>query len=136
MEQWRTNLGEARKALEGAQAVQKEFYDRDRKDVQFALGDRLLISKKHLSLPMDRDVPWKLRSLYDGDYPVTRRFSAGPMATHTPTNWTCLRRWCAKGCTTYSPPKSWLNSGATPSSRPNSKRKQRRVLWMAAPSTW
>ena len=51
MEQWRSNLGEARKALESAQTVQKESYDRDRKDVQFALGDRLLISKKHLSLP-------------------------------------------------------------------------------------
>ena len=72
MQQWRNNLGDARKALEVAQAVQSQLYDRSRKDVQFALGDRLLISRKHLSIPADRDVPWKLKALYDGDYPVTK----------------------------------------------------------------
>jgi hypothetical protein len=75
MQQWRNNLGDARKALEVAQEVQSKLYDRSRKDVQFALGDRLLISRKHLSIPADRNVPWKLKALYDGDYPVTKVFS-------------------------------------------------------------
>ena len=72
MTQWRNNLGDARKALQVAQDVQSRLYDRSRKAVLFAVGDRLLISKKHLSIPADRDVPWKLRALYDGDYPVTQ----------------------------------------------------------------
>lgn len=32
----------------------------------------MLLSRKHLSMPHDRDVPWKLRSQYDGDYPITK----------------------------------------------------------------
>ena len=75
MQQWRNNLGDARKALMVAQAVQSDLYDRSRKEVQFALGDRMLISRKHLSIPADRDVPWKLRALYDGDYPVIKVLS-------------------------------------------------------------
>jgi hypothetical protein len=45
------------------------------KAVQFAIGDRLLISRKHLSIPADRDVPWKLRALHHGDYPVIKVLS-------------------------------------------------------------
>ena len=72
MQQWRDNLSSARHSLETAQASQSESYNRDRTDVQFALGDRMLLSRKHLSMPHDRDVPWKLRSQYDGDYPITK----------------------------------------------------------------
>lgn len=72
MQKWRQNLNEARQAMERAQAVQKEHFDRNRRDVQYALGDRLLISKKDLSLPAERDVPWKLQALYDGPYKVTK----------------------------------------------------------------
>jgi hypothetical protein len=72
MKQWRTNLGDARHALEKSQILQKEFYDRHRTDVQYAVGNRSLISKKHLSLPAERDVPWKLRALYDDPYDVTK----------------------------------------------------------------
>jgi len=68
-------LGDARKALQIAQTVQSKLYDRSRKAVEFAIGDRLLISRKHLSIPADRDVPWKLRALYDGDYPVIKVLS-------------------------------------------------------------
>jgi hypothetical protein len=75
MQQWRDNLGDARKALQIAQTVQSKLYDRSRKAVEFAIGDRLLISRKHLSIPADRDVPWKLRALYDGDYPVIKVLS-------------------------------------------------------------
>ena len=32
----------------------------------------MLVSKKYLTLPAERDVPWKLRSLWDGLYPVTQ----------------------------------------------------------------
>jgi transposase InsO family protein len=75
MQRWRHDLDEARQAMERAQAVQKEHFDRNRQDVQFALGDRLLISKKDLSLPAERDVPWKLQALYDGPYKVTKVLS-------------------------------------------------------------
>jgi hypothetical protein len=72
MQQWRNNLSDARHFLETAQASQSESYNRGRTDVQFALGDRMLLSRIHLSMPHDRDVPWKLRSQYDGDYPITK----------------------------------------------------------------
>jgi predicted transcriptional regulator len=60
MQKWRHNLDEARQAMERAKAVRKEYFDRNRQDVQYALSDRLLISKKDLSLLAERDVPWKL----------------------------------------------------------------------------
>jgi hypothetical protein len=85
MQQWRNNLGDARKALQVAQAVQSNLYDRSRKAVQFAIGDRLLISRNHLSIPADKDVPLKLRALYDGDYPVIKVLSR-PDGTALPTN--------------------------------------------------
>jgi hypothetical protein len=72
MQQWRDNLSDARQSLETAQAAQSKSYNQGRTDVQFALGDRMLLSRKHLSMPHDRDVPWKLRSQYDGDYPITK----------------------------------------------------------------
>jgi hypothetical protein len=72
MQQWRDNLSDARHSLETAQAAQSKSYNHGRTDVQFALGDRMLLSRKHLSMPYDRDVPWKLRSQYDGDYPITK----------------------------------------------------------------
>lgn len=72
MQQWRNNLSEARQSLEKAQASQSATYNQGRTDVQFALGDRMLLSRKHLSMPHERDVPWKLRSQYDGDYPITK----------------------------------------------------------------
>jgi hypothetical protein len=71
MQQWRDNLSDARHFLETAQASQSESYNRGRTDVQFALEDRMLLSRIHLSMPHNRDVPWKLRSQYDGDYLVT-----------------------------------------------------------------
>ena len=75
MQQWRDNLSDARHYLETAQAAQSTAYDQERTDVQFALGDRMLVSRKHLSAPADRDVPWKLKALYDGAYPVTKVLS-------------------------------------------------------------
>jgi len=69
-----TLIGEAQQALERAQAVQKEYFNRNHQDVQYALGDRLLISKKDLPLPAERDVPWKSQALYDGPYKVTKIF--------------------------------------------------------------
>jgi hypothetical protein len=75
-EKWRRDLADARLKLERAQLLQKLYYDRRRKQVTYEVGDRLLISKKHLTLPADRDLPWKLRALWDGPYPVTQVLKA------------------------------------------------------------
>ena len=32
----------------------------------------MLVSKKYLTLPAERDVPWKLRATWDGPYPITK----------------------------------------------------------------
>ena len=72
MEKWRRNLSDARLKMEKAQLLQKHYFDARRKEVEFQLGDRLLVSKKHMTLPADRDLPWKLRSLWEGPYTVTR----------------------------------------------------------------
>ena len=72
MEKWRFNLADARVRMEKAQLLHKRYYDAKRRHVEFALGDRLLVSKKHLTLPAERDVPWKLRSLWDGPYKVIK----------------------------------------------------------------
>eukprot|EP00976_Prorocentrum_cordatum_P098075 1191254-Prorocentrum_minimum.AAC.1 len=58
--------------MEKAQLLQKHYFDAKRKHVEFQLNDRLLVSKKHLTLPADRDLPWKLRSLWEGPYRVIK----------------------------------------------------------------
>eukprot|EP00959_Pyramimonas_sp_CCMP1952_P227444 4755452-Pyramimonas_sp.AAC.1 len=70
MESWRRNLADARAKMEKAQLLQQRYYNVKRKQVEFQLGDRLLVSKKHLTLPAERDLPWKLRALWDGPYEV------------------------------------------------------------------
>ena len=72
MDNWRRNLADARTKMEKAQLLQKHYYDAKRKQVEFQLNDRLLVSKKHLTLPADRDLPWKLRSLWEGPYRVIK----------------------------------------------------------------
>ena len=73
MERWRRNLTDARLKMEKAQLLQKRYYDRHRRpEVHHELGDMLLVSKKHLTLPVDRDLPWKLRALWDGPYKVVK----------------------------------------------------------------
>eukprot|EP00959_Pyramimonas_sp_CCMP1952_P188206 3935788-Pyramimonas_sp.AAC.1 len=72
METWRRNLTDARTKMQKAHLLQKRYFDCNRKEIEFSLGDRLLVSKKHLTLPVDRDLPWKLRSLWDGPYKVIK----------------------------------------------------------------
>lgn len=72
VENWRKNLAEARMNMERAQKAYKRNFDGNRKHVEYSMGDRLLVSQKHLTLPKDRDTPWKLRALYDGPYEVTK----------------------------------------------------------------
>ena len=70
MERWRRDLTDARSKMEKAQLLQQKYYNRRRKQVEFYVGDYLLVSKKHLTLPAERDLPWKLRALWDGPYKV------------------------------------------------------------------
>ena len=74
MEDWRRNLADARLKMERAQVLNKHYYDAKRKHVEYELGDLLLVSKRHLTLPVDRDTPWKLRSLFEGPYKITKVF--------------------------------------------------------------
>jgi hypothetical protein len=74
-EKGRRDLADARPKRERAQRLQKLHYDRRRKP--YEVGDRLLIVKKHLTQPADRDLPGKRRALWDGPYPVTRVLKDG-----------------------------------------------------------
>ena len=69
---WRRSLADARLCMERAQALQSKYYNAGRSPrvVEYKAGDMLLLSKKHLTLPAERDTPWKLRALYDGPFPV------------------------------------------------------------------
>ena len=76
MEKWRKALADARQKMLKAQLVQKHYYDQRKRELKgpaqegHQVGDMLLLSKKHLTLPAERDTPWKLRALFDGPYPV------------------------------------------------------------------
>ena len=61
-----------------AQARQEAFANRKRREVTFAVGDKVLLSAKALSLASDRTGTPKLRDRYVGPFAVVRR--VGPVA--------------------------------------------------------
>lgn len=62
---------EAKRAIEKAQERQRKYADQHRRDVTFAVGDKVLLSTDHLQLVGDRRTP-KFSERFIGPFPIQR----------------------------------------------------------------
>ena len=69
------NLQAAQEALTRAQQRQASYADADRRELELAVGDRVLLSTEHLQL-RDAERTRKLTSKYIGPFHITRKVSA------------------------------------------------------------
>lgn len=66
-----TGITEAKRAIEKAQERQRKYADQHRRDVTFAVGDKVLLSTDHLQLVGDRRTP-KFSERFIGPFDIQR----------------------------------------------------------------
>jgi hypothetical protein len=71
IEQLRLALQKAKRSIEKAQDRQRHYADQRRREVKFAVGDRVLLSTEHLKLIGDRRTP-KFAAKYIGPFNIKR----------------------------------------------------------------
>ena len=73
-------ISPARDCLISAQARMKKLADQRRRDLEFSVGDEVLLSTKHLRTPVGR----KLANKWTGPFPVVRRVGAAAYELNLP----------------------------------------------------
>ena len=79
-EVWR----DARVQMEKAVATQKAYYDRKHRDMQFAVGDSVLLSTQNLRL---KGIPHKLQRKFCGPYKILEKIGAQAYRLQLPDTW-------------------------------------------------
>ena len=79
-EVWRS----ARAQMEKAVMTQKKFYDSKHRDVQFAIGDTVLLSTQNLRL---KGIPYKLQWKFCGPYKILEKIGAQAYRLKLPDTW-------------------------------------------------
>ena len=110
-------VSEAKRCLEKAQQRAKAFADRNRREVEFAVGDQVLISTKNLKLRVRKDT--KLLPKFVGPVTILRRIGPVAYKLELPPNWkvhnvfhvSLLRRYVRRGNAGHvsAPPSEWLS---------------------------
>jgi hypothetical protein len=83
---WRTALQQASDNTARQQRRQKKYADRTRREVRFAVGDRVLLSTQHLKLIGERKRARKLTERYVGPYRVKRVVNANAYELELPAS--------------------------------------------------
>ena len=79
-EVWRS----ARAQMEKAVVAQKQYYDKKHRDVQFAVGDTVLLSTQNLRL---KGIPHKLQRKFCGPYKILEKIGAQAYRLKLPDSW-------------------------------------------------
>ena len=74
----------ARVQMEKAMVAQKRYYDQKHRDIQFAVGDMVLLSTQNLRL---KGIPHKLQRKFCGPYKVLERIGAQAYRLKLPDTW-------------------------------------------------
>ena len=74
----------AQEQMKKAVTTQKAYYDRKHRDVQFRVGDSVLLSTQNLRL---KGIPHKLQRKFCGPYKVLERIGAQAYRLQLPTTW-------------------------------------------------
>ena len=106
----------AKKSLEQAQQRAKAYADKGRREVDFTVGDKVLISTKNLKLKVRKDT--KLLPKYVGPVTILKRIGPVAYKLELPPQWrihdvfhaSLLRRYIERGDTGHvaAPPTEWL----------------------------
>jgi hypothetical protein len=83
---WRAALQQASDNTTQQQRRQKKYADRTRREVRFAVGDRVLLSTQHLKLIGERKRARKLTERYVGPYRVKRVVNANAYELELPAS--------------------------------------------------
>ena len=70
--------------MEKAVAAQKAYYDRKHKDIQFAVGDSVLLSTQNLRF---KGIPHKLQRKFCGPYKALEKIGAQAYRLQLPDTW-------------------------------------------------
>ena len=70
--------------MEKAVATQKAYYDRKHRDMQFAVGDSVLLSTQNLRL---KGIPHKLQRKFCGPYKILEKIGAQAYRLQLPDTW-------------------------------------------------
>ena len=79
-EVWRS----ARAQMEKAVVAQKRYYDQKHRDIQFAVGDTVLLSTQNLRL---KGIPHKLQRKFCGPYKILEKIGAQAYRLKLPDTW-------------------------------------------------
>ena len=79
-EVWR----QARVQMEKAVAIQKSYYDKKHRDIQFSVGDLVLLSTQNLRL---KGIPHKLQRKFCGPYKILERIGTQAYRLKLPDSW-------------------------------------------------
>ena len=79
-EVWRS----ARANMEKAVVAQKRYYDQKHRDIQFAVGDMVLLSTQNLRL---KGIPHKLQRKFCGPYKIVEKIGAQAYRLKLPDSW-------------------------------------------------
>ena len=106
----------AKTCLQQAQQRAKEYADKNRREVNYEVGDKVLISTKNLKLKVRKDT--KLLPKYVGPVSIVKRIGPVAYKVELPPNWkvhdvfhaSLLRKYVQRGGAGHvaAPPAEWL----------------------------
>ena len=70
--------------MEKAVAIQKSYYDKKHRDIQFSVGDLVLLSTQNLRL---KGIPHKLQRKFCGPYKIMERIGTQAYRLKLPDSW-------------------------------------------------
>ena len=74
----------ARAQMEKAVAIRKSYYDKKHRDVQYTVGDLVLLSTQNLRL---KGIPHKLQRKFCGPYKILEKIGAQAYRLQLPNTW-------------------------------------------------
>ena len=70
--------------MEKAVAMQKSYYDKKHRDIQFSVGDLVLLSTQNLRL---KGIPHKLQRKFCGPYKILEKIGTQAYGSKLPDTW-------------------------------------------------